>query len=601
VWRATFVPDAVVCRELRKRYVSSGEATDVLRGLDLTVPAGVLVAIVGPSGSGKSTFLRLLAGIDAPDDGRLAVAGTDLTTISARNRRRFRRERVAYVAQRPSENILRDLRLRAHLARGADVSLLVSLGLGDRLDAPAGTLSGGEQARAGLGLALSHGVPVVVVDEPTAELDDATAVLALDAIRDVVRAGATVVVATHDPAVVAAADVVIELEGHPPLAESSDFARAEHERGLVLVADGLRKQYGETVAVDGLSLELGTGETGVVLGRSGSGKSTLLMLLGGWLAPDQGTIHVDGEPLPLSPGWQSVAYVPQRFGLLPELTIRENIELPFRLRREPAPPSVAKTIALLALEPLANRLPHETSVGQQQRAALARAVASTPRLLLADEPTSHQDRGSAERVWAALAEARAAGVVVLVATHDENAVRHADRVWRLANGRIGIEFDRQPHLVGELLEVRPLAAADLERLYDVARDPLLWELHPERNRWQRERFEAFFVEALASGGSLAVVDRADGRVIGSSRYHDYDEEHREVEIGWTFLARSHWGGLYNAELKHLMLEHAFRYVDSVVFLVASENLRSRRAVEKLGAVEDGGRRESVLYRIVAPR
>ena len=138
-------------------------------------------------------------------------------------------------------------------------------------------------------------------------------------------------------------------------------------------------------------------------------------------------------------GWESVAYVPQRFGLLPELTIRENIELPFRLRRETPPPSVARTIALLALERLSNRLPHETSVGQQQRAALARAVASTPRMLLADEPTSHQDRGSAARVWAALAEARAAGVVVLVATHDTAAVAHADRVWELANGRLAEE------------------------------------------------------------------------------------------------------------------------------------------------------------------
>ena len=173
MWRVIFVPDAVVCRQLRRRYVSSGEATDVLRGLDLTVPAGVLVAIVGPSGSGKSTFLRLLAGIDAADDGELLVAGTDLTRITPRNRRRFRRTQVAYVSQRPSENVLRDLPLRGHLARGADVSPLVALGLGDRLDAPAGTLSGGEQARAGLGLALSHGVPLVVVDEPTAELDDA--------------------------------------------------------------------------------------------------------------------------------------------------------------------------------------------------------------------------------------------------------------------------------------------------------------------------------------------------------------------------------------------------------------------------------------------
>jgi putative ABC transport system ATP-binding protein len=433
------VPEAVVCRRLRKHYTSAGEQTEVLHGLDLTVPAGVLVAIVGPSGSGKSTFLRLLAGIDVADDGELEVAGSRLTQISSRNRRRFRRDRVAYVAQRPSENILRDLPLRAHLRRGAGTSLLVALGLGERLDAIAGTLSGGEQARAGLGLALSHGVPVVIVDEPTAELDDATAVLALEVIHDVVQKGSTVVVATHDPAVVAAADLVVELEGHPPLTETPGFETVEHTRGPVLVAEQLRKRYGDTIALDELSLALGAGETGVVLGRSGSGKSTLLTLVGGWIAPDSGTILVDGEPLPLSPRWESVAYVPQRFGLLPELTIRENVELPFRLRGEATPERVERTLALLALDRLEHRLPHETSVGQQQRAALARAIVSRPRLLVADEPTSHQDRGSAERVWAALGDARAAGVAILIATHDTAAATHADRVWHLANGRLAEE------------------------------------------------------------------------------------------------------------------------------------------------------------------
>jgi RimJ/RimL family protein N-acetyltransferase len=162
-------------------------------------------------------------------------------------------------------------------------------------------------------------------------------------------------------------------------------------------------------------------------------------------------------------------------------------------------------------------------------------------------------------------------------------------------------MDRQPHLQGELLETRPLVAADFDELYAVSADPLLWEQHPDRERWRRERFEAFFEEALASGGALIVVDRADGQVIGSSRYHGYDEERREVEIGWTFLARSHWGGVYNAELKRLMLEHAFASVDSVVFLVGPENLRSRRAVEKIGGVEDGQRREMVLYRVAKNR
>jgi RimJ/RimL family protein N-acetyltransferase len=165
-------------------------------------------------------------------------------------------------------------------------------------------------------------------------------------------------------------------------------------------------------------------------------------------------------------------------------------------------------------------------------------------------------------------------------------------------------FDRQPHLRGDLLELRPLRQDDFDALYAVAADPLLWEQHPEPDRHREEVFRAFFRAAMESGGALVAVDLADGRVIGSSRYHGYDEKASEVEVGWTFLARSHWGGVYNGQMKRLMLGHAFRSVRSVVFLVGPHNLRSRRAVEKIGGVlagtrRDGSGRESVVYRITA--
>ena len=100
------------------------------------------------------------------------------------------------------------------------------------------------------------------------------------------------------------------------------------------------------------------------------------------------------------------------------------------------------------------------------------------------------------------------------------------------------------------------------------------------------------------------VDLGDGRIIGSSRFHGYDEARNEIEIGWTFLARSRWGGRYNGEMKRLMLQHAFRYVENVIFVIGPENLRSRRAMEKVGGILVGSRvvrgRESVVYRIVRP-
>ena len=148
-------------------------------------------------------------------------------------------------------------------------------------------------------------------------------------------------------------------------------------------------------------------------------------------------------------------------------------------------------------------------------------------------------------------------------------------------------MDRQPTLEGNLVRLRPLQPGDFDLLFAVASDPLLWEQHPSKERAERTGFERWFQDALASEGALVVVDRADDRIVGSSRFAGYDRTLREVEIGWTFLARSHWGGTYNAELKELMLDHAFQFVDTVVFRVHSRNLRSQRAVEKLGAARVG--------------
>jgi len=126
--------------------------------------------------------------------------------------------------------------------------------------------------------------------------------------------------------------------------------------------------------------------------------------------------------------------------------------------------------------------------------------------------------------------------------------------------------------------------------------------HPIKDRYREEVFTKFFREALESGGTLIAVDAKGRQVIGASRFHGYDEEKSEIEIGWTFLARSHWGGIYNKEMKHLMLRHAFRFVDRVVFLVGPQNVRSQRAMERLGGVRVGSRpdasgQDSFVYEI----
>ena len=165
-----------------------------------------------------------------------------------------------------------------------------------------------------------------------------------------------------------------------------------------------------------------------------------------------------------------------------------------------------------------------------------------------------------------------------------------------------VDFEYQPVLKSELVELRPLRAEDYGALYEVASDPAIWEQHPVPDRHAEVPFRKFFAEALACRGTLVMVDAASRRVIGSSRFHGYDAERSEVEIGWTFLARSHWGGDYNGEVKRLMFVHAFRFVQTVVLLIGPENLRSQRAAEKVGGVRAGTRpdaagRMSYVYRV----
>jgi RimJ/RimL family protein N-acetyltransferase len=156
-----------------------------------------------------------------------------------------------------------------------------------------------------------------------------------------------------------------------------------------------------------------------------------------------------------------------------------------------------------------------------------------------------------------------------------------------------MKFDLQPSIHNDLIRIEPLQKGDFEVLYAVASDPLVWEQHPNKERYKREVFESFFKGAIESGGAFCVFDHSNGELIGSSRYYDLDEAKRLVCIGYTFIARSRWGGDYNRALKRLMLDHAFRFVERVIFHIGVDNRRSRKAMEKLGGVYIG--EEPVAY------
>lgn len=156
-------------------------------------------------------------------------------------------------------------------------------------------------------------------------------------------------------------------------------------------------------------------------------------------------------------------------------------------------------------------------------------------------------------------------------------------------------MNRQPVLEGARLLLRPLRPGDWAALYSAASDPLIWEVHPAHDRWREPVFRAFFDDALAKGGALAVIDKTGGAPIGSSRFQNHDPAHGgSVEIGWTFLARSHWGGGYNAEMKRLMIGHALGAVERVRFMVGADNIRSRRAMEKIGGLLNGPAEQRIM-------
>lgn len=215
--------------------------------------------------------------------------------------------------------------------------------------------------------------------------------------------------------------------------------------GLEAVSKTYRRGPEEVEALRDVRLQLGHGEVVVLLGPSGSGKSTLLNILAGWEQPDTGTVSwgADDREVPARDHpWSDVAIVPQTLGLLEELSVRENVELPLRLRPmagggdEKAGGRVDGLLKLLGLDQLADRLPVEVSIGEQQRTGLARALVASPRLLLADEPTGHQDENWFTVVFRTLRLVARKRTTCLVATHHAGAVRFADRVLSIRDGSV---------------------------------------------------------------------------------------------------------------------------------------------------------------------
>ncbi len=496
----------------RVHSTPEGDAA-ALQGLSLQVADGEVLTVLGPSGSGKSTLLRLLAGLDRPSAGVVRVYGEDVGKLPSRRLARYRSTLLGYADQHYARALAPELTARDLVAlqlglRGTSRAerfaradeLLERVGLAAKRDLHPTQLSGGEQQRVALCAALAHRPKVFLADEPTGELDAATADQVYEMLNELVREHrCTTVIVSHDPESARIADRIVRIRdgrvseewarddssgsdtivvgrggwlrlpeelllragigtkataryedggvvvtpvGEAPAPQVSDTVLVpDTSSGSVLVsAKRLAKQYGQTVALRPVDVELVTGRLHAITGPSGSGKTTLLHLLAGLELPDAGTIAVDGVELTTLDRTgraalrrAKIAYVGQQAGLVPHLSALENVELVLALRGfKGSSLDGGRLAALAALESVglgerATQRVARLSQGERARVAIARAVVSKPALLLADEPTSRLDGANAISVAILLARlARETGAAVACATHDPLVIEQAE-------------------------------------------------------------------------------------------------------------------------------------------------------------------------------
>jgi energy-coupling factor transport system ATP-binding protein len=423
-----------------------GRSAWAVRGLDLRVAHGESVLLAGPSGSGKSTVLLGIAGLldrsgGGESEGDLRVAGT--TGIV------FQDPETQLVMARAGDDIAFGLENRC--VPTADIwprvhAALASVGFPYADDHPTSALSGGEKQRLAFAGAIALEPEILLLDEPTANLDAAGALLVGGLIADARARGATIVLVDHDiDAARPLVDRVVELAEVPSAAVVAVAAHRAADGALVVARDvAFRYPGNPTVALDGVDIEVRAGEAVALTGANGSGKSTLALLLAGLLRPDRGTVAgADGSALARLPASALVRRVGTVFQDPEHQFVRGRADdelmvgpLHTGATREDARARATELLARLRLAPLAAANPFTLSGGEQRRLSVATALATDPPLLVLDEPTFGQDRATYAELVALLRTARDAGRGIVFATHDRALVHAlADRELRLEAGR----------------------------------------------------------------------------------------------------------------------------------------------------------------------
>ena len=459
--------DILVADDLFRFFHPGDTEVRALRGASLRLARGETVALQGPSGSGKSTLLACIAGLDEPDGGTVTIDGQRMTRRAEAVRSALRAASIGYLAQ--SGNLFAHLSVAENIALQMDLSgigrtsakimeLLALVGLSHRANALPETLSGGEATRAGLAVALATDPPLLLADEPTAEVDLETETRILDVLEQRRLKGGAALIATHsqslalratrvlaiaDGRIVAASVPVGMLSPANPSLRQHVLKSRPCNAATLIETHAASRDFvlaGQRVAaVDDVDCLIYAGQRIAITGPSGSGKSTLLNLLAGLDDVSGGTIAWPGfnPARPLRP--QQIGFVFQSPSLVPALTVLENVRLPLDITGLAASVAMDPFEALerLSLSELRDKLPDQLSGGQMQRVALARAMVTRPKIIFADEPTGQLDHATGQSVMQALlAAVEGTGTALVVATHDPAVAALMGESWQMASGRL---------------------------------------------------------------------------------------------------------------------------------------------------------------------
>jgi len=456
--------------DLFRFYHPGDTEVRALRGASLAVGRGETVALAGPSGSGKSTLLSCIAGLDEPDGGTVTIDGQRMTRRPEAERAALRARLIGFLAQSGNlfahlsvaDNIGLQMELRGASRKFQTISVLLKLvGLESRADAMPQTLSGGEAARAGLAVALAADPPLLIADEPTAEVDRETENHILDVLERRRLSGGATLIATHSNAVrLRASRSVMIADGRIVMADVSQdtrvVGRVPPPSQKVAVSDrpvGMHKTFIElrrvscvfktstqrVNAVVTASCRVLPRDRITLIGPSGSGKSTLLNLLAGLEEPTAGTVHWPD----LDPGRSlrppQIGFIFQAPSLIPALSVIENVRLPLDISGLSFPNAMSpeEALAHLSLSELRDKLPDQLSGGQMQRVALARAMVTKPKVILADEPTGQLDHATGQEVLdALLAAIEGTDTALIIATHDSAVAERMNERWNIDAGHL---------------------------------------------------------------------------------------------------------------------------------------------------------------------